>query len=79
MLTEEAEERTWPTSPTIEPGFCHVSGNPQRIKGESGGGTLSRRMSLEACSYGVQVVRDLGGGRGPGSGEHDLVMGTQAA
>lgn len=38
MLTEEAEETTWPTSPTTDPGFCQVSGSPQRIRGENGGG-----------------------------------------
>lgn len=42
MLTEEeAEERTWLPSSIIDPGFCQMSGNPQRIRGENRGGTLS--------------------------------------
>lgn len=26
MLTEDAEERNWPPSPKIDPGFCRVLG-----------------------------------------------------
>lgn len=57
MLTEEAEERTWPPSSTIDPGVCQVSGSPQRKTGENRSEIQcrGRRANVEACSYRYQL------------------------
>ena len=68
MFTEEVEERTWPPSPTTDPGFCQVSGSPQRMTEGNRGRTQcrGRRANVEACSYGGQTARAPGMGRGSG-------------
>lgn len=80
MLTEEAEERTWPPSSTKDPGFAKC----QEVLKEKQGKTEAG-FSAEAGEQMWRPAPTDVSCQGPGHGErfwlweHDLGLGTQAA